>query len=348
MRLIVDRALLAVTVLTLGCSPPVPRGPTLPEGAAANPSAAHDLGIILSRGQTISHAFRLRNPSGRPAKVLGAEALSPCCSEIVGVPADLPAGGEAPLVVRFKPGFQSGPRSVSFRVWTDRAESPVDTFTFTLRANLVAEAEASTIEGRDLLLLSGRTGSQTLRVAFRRLGERGRPAPDSVEAAGSLRARLLGPPSERLLTDGVREVTRDVAVDITAGDRAGSQAGTLTFRWPDGRHWETTVRWTVAAHLSASPEALIVGRDDAVRTVIVRSQTELFRVTGVEGAGVRPSSVATARDGLAGSHVVRFAFDPDRIPASGPFDVTIRTDHPDQPEVAVSVLVASSEPGGDS
>src|SRR5690606_18249787 len=96
----------------------------------------HDLGVVLSRGQTIEHEFRLTNPADRPERILGAQALKPCCSEVAAVPTSIPAGGEARLAVRFKPGFQSGRKVVDFLVMTDRAEEPVRAFR--LRSELVA------------------------------------------------------------------------------------------------------------------------------------------------------------------------------------------------------------------
>jgi hypothetical protein len=79
-----------------------------------------------------------------------------------------------------------------------------------------------------------------------------------------------------------------------------------------------------------------------VKSVLIHSRTGPFRVIGVEGAGVPSDPSGSRLDEAATSHVVRLAFDRDRLPASGPFDVTIHTNHPEQPRVVVSVLMASS------
>jgi hypothetical protein len=260
-------------------------------------------------------------------------------------PEEIPAKGDALLVVRFHPGVQGGRKAVAFRVWTDRPEQPVRTLT--LRSELIPEATATAIEGRNQDLLMKNPGKQVLRIAIRRYGKEGRSAPSSVEGTIGLKARFLGEPTDRLLENGVRESTRDVLVDLPARDRPGSQAGLLTFRWPDGHRWEAPVQWTVTPHLRASPEALILGRGDisAPRSVLVRSQSDSFRVLGVEGGTAGPASPETPLDRPSRSHLVRLGFDPGKLPASGAFDVTIRTDHPAQPEVVVSVLIASTKPG---
>jgi hypothetical protein len=133
------------------------------QGRSAPELREHDLGIVLSRGQTIKHEFRLVNSTDRPVRVLDAQALMPCCSEVTAVPSSIPAHGEASLAVRFKPGFQSGRKSVGFLVRTDRAEEPASVYT--LRADLVSEVQVATIAGKGLSLLMGESGKQGLRVA---------------------------------------------------------------------------------------------------------------------------------------------------------------------------------------
>src|SRR5690606_24171493 len=97
----------------------------MPEASDGVPEQVHDLGIVLSRGQTIEYDFPPPNPTARAVRVLGAQALKPCCSEGVAVSGSIPARGEGRLSVRFKPGVQSGRKAVGFVVRTDRAEAPV-------------------------------------------------------------------------------------------------------------------------------------------------------------------------------------------------------------------------------
>ncbi len=302
----------------------------------------HDLGIVLTRGQTIEHVFRLLNPTDRPVKVLDAHALTPCCSEIAKVSRSIPAHGEGRLTVKFLPGYQSGGKSVGFAVKTDRADEPV--IVYSLRAQLIAEVQVATVEGGDLSLLMGDPGKQTLRVVARRLGGAGRGAPATV-VTGDAKARFVGETVEKVRADGVVETTRGVALDLPADRKSGSRTTTVTFGWADGRSWDHIAHWSVAAHLRAIPEALIVGADDdPVKSILIRSDTGPFRVIGIEGA--REVHEESPPEGAAKSRLVRLSFDDARRRAVGPFDVTIRTDHPQQPEVVVSVLMASPAKAG--
>ena len=337
-------ALLAGLFLT-GClaSPPPPVSPN-GDGARDESAGvqADDLGIVLTRGQTIRHEFVLRNPTAKPVRVLGAQALMPCCSRIVTVPATIPARGEARLAVDFQPEFQSGRKQVGFRVGTDREDEPV--LGFVLRAALVPEVQVRTVEGGGLSLLMGKSGKQVLRVVARRYKEEGLSARETIADAGTVKATFVGGPTEMVRPDGVVESWRDVAVEILPDREAGSRTEALVFGWADGRAWDHRLHWTVTPHLRAIPDGLIVGLDDAVKAVAIRSETAPFRILGIEGGGVASVGEGSNADRPSRSHLIRLDFHGDRPRPTGPFDVTIRTDHPEQPEVTVSVLM--SHPDG--
>lgn len=349
MRLIRCWGILIAYALLVSCAPPQPSltGHDKGEGAGEVPRYEHDLGIVLSHGQTIEHEFRLRNPTARPARILRAQASMPCCSEIVSIPDSIPAHGEARLSVCFKPGYKTGRRLLGFHIRTDRPDMPV--LVCALRVELVGEVLVATIDGQGLSRLMGESGRQILRIITHRYRDQGRGAPETVDPGGTAGARFLGEARERTLENEVIETVRDLIVDIPPRARVGLQTEVLTFGWPDGRRWEHPLHWTVTPHLSAVPEALIVrAGDDPRKSVMIHSRTSPFRVIGIQGADLdlKSGSPEPRLDQPAMSHVLRLTFDHDRSSASGPFDVTIRTDHPEQPEVVISILMARSERGG--
>ena len=243
----------------------------------------------------------------------------------------------------FRPGSRTGPGRVEFAVTTDDLAAPERRFA--LRAELLPDVEVDEIDGGGDLPL-GESGRRRFRVTCRRIGNVGRPAPSKLRAEAPLEARFVAPSSRHVGEGDLIEDVRDVEVTIPASDREGNHEGTLTLLW-DGEvePWRQPVRWRVAPHIRVSPPGLILatGVAEEERRVLVRSSDRPFRIVEVSGPALREPPELPEGSGLV--HVLRLIFDPSRIADGKAADVTITTDHPDQPTVLLSVVKVGANSG---
>lgn len=298
-----------------------------------------DFGRVLARGQTLQHDFVIKNRSPRPVRLAGVTSSRPCCSEIGPVPESIPPGGEVPLRLGLRPGYQYGRRGVTFTVGTDDPERPIRSFILT--ATLLPEIEVRG-EDVDAPLPVGAAGRRVIQIICRRQDGDGRDAPSWAKAAGPLNASFLGPASVATFPGGVVEATRVVEVSIPADSGVGQRRGELLLRWEDGREWRHTLTWRVTPRIIASPPGFVLesstGRKDL--RAILRSSDRAFRVLKVYGL-----PVAGSKYGQEPREVqqVDLTLDPGLARSAAAHDVWIETDHPDQPTIMLSVLVPPGE-----
>ena len=177
-----------------------------------------------------------------------------------------------------------------------------------------------------------------LTVISRSAGQLGRPAPDRIASSGPITAQFIGSTASETNTDGIDEFRRDIEVNLVAGDGTGLHRGEVRLFWPDGQDLAIPVAWEVIPPVQVSPSGLVLrsrGAGDEYQ-VVVRATDRPVRIVGVTGAllAAQPGPFdSTPRS----SQIVRFALDPT-LAAEGATDIVIRTDHPMQPEVVVSVL----------
>ena len=329
-------------IRSLGCAPGGSDG-AASAGAPDRPTSGRtdqiDLGTILSYGQTIEREFLIKNPTSRVWKIAGAQAAMPCCSEVVTFPHSVAAHGSGSLKVRFRPGYGSGGKTLDFQVLTDQPENPVITYRMTCR--MVAEVVIVPVVQEELRLLAGTGGATEFRVISRRAP--GSPAAvlENVRSPKPSKITFVGNPHETVREDGFVESERRVRVEVAPESSPGRRSDTFLLMGSDGRSREHILHWTVLPHLNATPDAFVVKADESVtKSLLIRSETTPFRVLDVRGA--RLEGEGSTMTVPAKTHVVRFRLEPDSRREGNLFDVTIRTDHPDQPEVIVSVLVTAS------
>lgn len=303
----------------------------------AESSRFHNFGSVLARGQTLHHEFTLTNPTDHPLHILGAEALTPCCSALGPVPEVVAAHGQAKLPVVFRPGYQSGRKWVQFLVRTDDPAEPIRNFA--LAASLISEIEPRVLAGSATTLPLGQSGRQTIRVICHRVGDEGRGAPVTVTATAPVTARFQGPPTVRIFPDGLVETTRDIEVALPPGKTTGSRQSEILIRWSDGLTLPDGIFWQVRPCIEAVPSGLVLkaseGRVD--RMILLACQDRPFRVLAIRGPALAdvPTPPAESRR----SHGIRVSLKADGDSEAGASDLVMTTDHPDQPIVRVSVLV---------
>ena len=338
-----------VMILAAGCSGSSPEpdlSPILNEPAEAtrgpvDPAAQEfDLGPVLARGQEIRHEFTLTNPTDRPVRLLRATAFTPCCSAVGPLPRSIPPGGTVKVPVVYRPGLQSGPRRVAFSVETDGLNRPAHWLALTARLFPEWAIIPSDENPRSFPLGSG--GKFTFRIVCRARGGEGLTLPTTIEAAEPLQ---LAPPGATRVTEqegGLDETDRTIEVLVPPGAAIGLNRGVLSFRWSDGRTSNHEVVWEVIPRLQAFPSVLVFKSTDVPTTASVRvvSDGRPFRILKVTGALLGDGLAIPA--GSSRRHGLLLPIEPSRTTGSAQGDdITITTDHPDQPVVTVGVSLFS-------
>ncbi|MGC8638373.1 MAG: DUF1573 domain-containing protein [Isosphaeraceae bacterium] len=312
-------------------------GDPIPGGGNVSSAQVHDLGVIFAQGQTLRHEFTLKNESKRPLRLIGAAALTPCCSSVGPLPGSIPPAGEVKVPVSFKPGYRSGLKAVLFTVETGEKERPVRTLA--LQARLVSAFEMQPLEGSTTSVALGQSGRQTFLLTARRKGNQGRSLPEKLSVSSPLEVAFRGKAATKSDADGLVEASREMIVTIPAEKQAGSRGGGVTFSWPDGQTETRPVSWEVRPRLRGSPSGLVLHRSakPVQQTVLVISDGRPFRVEKVSSPIL--SGKAELPRQCAVRQVLSLRLDASRAPASRAVDIAIKTDHPDQPSVSLSVLV---------
>jgi hypothetical protein len=297
----------------------------------------HDFGPILARGQTLRHEFSLRNPGDTPLRILGAEALTPCCSAVDKdkLPEAVPPGGEAKVPVVFRPGHQSGRKQVQFAVKTDDESNPVRLFS--LRASLLSQLEVELLPRSDTTLLLGQSGKQRLRVTCRRIGDGGLAAPESVKASPGLSASFTGDVQEQAHPDGLIETTRELEVSLPLANETGWKAADVILRWPSRMERGQRVSWQVKPCIEAFPAGIVLKESNEAHEQTIRliSNDRPFRVLEVDGAKIleekSPGSTALV-------HELLIEIDGAKYPDNRAKNLLFHTDHSQQPSVQLPLL----------
>ena len=211
-----------------------------------------------------------------------------------------------------------------------------------LTAELVGEWEMKWVSGSDAMLSANRPGQQRFQVVCRRLADQGRGAPAEVSAGSTLgQAEFVGATVTRRLGGEIEETTREGRVVLPGSPAPGNHHGELSLRWPDGRVATEPVLWNVVLPITVSPTGLVIDKADGQPvkfSVIIRSSDRPFRVLRATGPLATGSFVPPG--GESKTHRLDLAIAPEMVP--GVADLQIATDHPDQPEVTVSVLNLST------
>ena len=250
---------------------------------------------------------------------------------------------EAKLSVVFQPGFGGGPRSASFRVETDLPELPA--LMFSVRARLLSAWEIHVDRESSAIYPIGSSGRQSFQMIARRRGVEGRDSPVHIKASTPLEITRIGPIVSRIRDDGVGEQTRGLEIRIPASTQCGVRRSSLLFEWGDGEKESFPVTWEVRPRLAVSPSGLVLARGDPTReySFVVQSDGRPFRILRAMSplivGPVDPSPSPRT------SHSLRLRLDPSRAQTASANDVAILTDHADQAEAILTVLVLGGSKG---
>lgn len=318
---------------------PPPDDATRESAPAAERLHDHDFGSVLAQGQLLRHEFNLANPTRHPIRVLKASSSAPCCSSIDPLPRLIAPHSTVPVKIALRTENKSGLLRVAFGVETDDAAAPLRRFTASVL--LIPEWEIQTEREPVRSLGIGQGGRQECRVVCRRNGKAGWGVPVDVKVSGPVKAALGGSIEESIGPAGITEASREVEVELLASSQPGFQQGEVLFQWPDGRTQSHVVTWEVRPRIKASPSGLVLrrSRDPLDVSITVASEDRPIRIIKVDGPLFRPHiPAAEARQ----RHALHLVVDGSKTGPEGISDIKVTTDHPDQPEVSIAVLLVDS------
>ncbi len=154
--------------------------------------------------------------------------------------------------------------------------------------------------------------------------------------------RILDSAGPVRIAGKIQEIASQIEVRATGDAVFGTHRAELTVHYGRGVPQGVPILWQVDPDITVQPRTLVLKKDEPSRsaTIVLRSDARAFRVLSVEPA----TDLASARfDTAAGQvHPVSVLIERSRA-RSRDFTLTIRTDHPDQPEIKVPVLFLSAE-----
>ena len=304
----------------------------------------HDFGYVLCNQSDLTHQFRLANGGDRPIRIVKLSSSKPCCTKIGPVPQFIPAMGEAILQLSLRTANQSGQRSASFTLTTDDPERPLQHFS--LVATLLPEVEVREDARSPNRIAIGSYERVRNTVVCRRQGAFGKIAPSFIDGFDSISARFLSEPIESKVGNGLIETILPVEITIPRQTDLGFHRGIYRLNWADHHKVTQVITWEVQSVISVTPTCLLIAQDQNVqyKTIILRSTTRPFSVTEVTGARLTESTNRTRNEARL-THRLDLTIDPTDVRSSEILDVRITTDHPEQPQVIVSILPLHAQEG---
>jgi hypothetical protein len=160
---------------------------------------------------------------------------------------------------------------------------------------------------------------------------------------------FLGPGRGRVLSNGTSEFTRDVEIVASAQRNPGRQSAEVEINFEDKVPLRRVVSWDVIAPLRAVPPGIVIANNDGngqfTKSIVLESDERPFRITGIKNPFAANSSWTPSAQSLRSQHI-ELNFDPVRPQGQRAESIRITTDHPDQPEIVVSVIVLANTSGG--
>jgi len=307
---------------------------------------SHDLGPILTHGQTLHHEFAIDNPTGEAIRILRVSALTPCCSAVEDHPRTIAPHGKVEIPVVFRPGLQTGKKSVAFAVETDGALGR-GVATLRLTASLFSEWEVIPSAANPKSFPLGKGGTLGFDAICRRSARVGLPPPDSIELAGPATLVSFDPAIEESQADGFIVARRHLEVRVPADSPVGMNHGSARYLWAGGESRESILPWEVKPRLQASPSAVVLKRGEppVESRFLIASDDRPFRVVEVTGPLLEgPPAVSTTANRTQTLGLRIATARAGRDDETG--EIIVRTDHPDQPTVTLRVLILDDGASG--
>jgi len=213
-----------------------------------------------------------------------------------------------------------------------------------LRAHPFSEWEISPVGDQVGSIPLGRPSTENWRIVCRMKGPEGLLAPEAVDAREPIKARFVGPAIEQTEPGGVVETFREVEVALPATREIGSHQAELVFRWPGGAKRTHPFRWRVAPLVRLTPPSVVIDSPAKPTDCVVELSADdrAFRIKRVYGSMLSEPVVLPPNSSRM--HRLTLRVDPGRATKDHVSNIKIDIDHPDQPQLTLSVLCLESPP----
>ena len=314
--------------------------------AGADSSRRFHFGSVVGRTNLkLPHDYTITNRSDRPFKILRSINAKPCCGEVEPIAPKILAPGESiTLKVTVRIGETLGLLRHRALVETDLPTDSVLEFWTT--ADVLPRVRVEEVAGDLHPLFPGQSARRRFTAIAYGTATDAPPELDDSTVRATSGVIWEDAARERRLDNQILERTRHFAVELKAGGKPGSRIEDISV--VDGKNilWRQQLAWEVASSLKATPPGIILSQPSGVteEKVVIRSvDRRPFSLLGIESN--LPGVSARAGDGGAQAvHVVRVKIEPSPGNAGHAGRVMIKTDHPNQPVVIVSVFVSSVRP----
>lgn len=306
----------------------------------------YDFGLLLAGSETkLVHTYKLTNISFKGVRILGVENRKPCCGEVATVePQTLEHGQALEVPVTLKLGVGSGEVLRHAVLQVDGNDNSISLIT---RATSQSRIAMIAVQPEIDLLNLGETRSVEYFVYS--YGTQSIPCLnlDDMEIRSELPTKWVDK-VERLGTSGrhIFEHRRRLAVTLPAASEPGRRSYMLFIQDHAGLIvGRQQIVWTVLNQLETTPTGLIFAANSAIgdhKQVVLRSRDdEPFKILGTESS---LTNISIETDQLQKTtHRIKVANFNDTSLNAKIGELKIRTNHPKQPNVTISVYVTGRD-----
>jgi hypothetical protein len=302
----------------------------------------HDFGLVIGSAELkLSHSFNLTNTTGRSVRLLRAVNHKPCCGDVRFQPTTLSPGQEAKLEVTIRIGESTEPFSHLTVLETDHPSFPRREFYVFARPHPHFRLDPD--DNNKALAVTPKSSIVASFIAFA-YGTQSQPPISLGEAtvASDSKATWCGPSRDRVMENGLIERSRPISLSLRGDGDPGDRISTINVTHGSETLGASNFRWEVVPGIKASPSTLLLthGSDSRRRIIWLRSQDgRPFQVVDVSSSvpGIR-GTITEKGAKLVHNLGVTIGLEPGNSTRWG--QLTIKTSHPSQPIVKMTVFIA--------
>jgi hypothetical protein len=284
----------------------------------------------------------LANPLDRPLRILGSEALTPCCSSLGNVPPSILAHSTGRIPAILKIGRESKSLSLDFVIKTDAPEHP--TYRFNVHALLLGEIDIIPDARSSRVVHTNEPFEAIIRIVTRHSGTNGLRWPDRIGGGERTIVTTNPPVHSKRTAGGIMEQAGEVVVRASAIPQAGDFCAFLKLGWVSGEERTFAERFHVRPWIKAAPSALVIDSLEPTRhRVVLTCPDRAVRVLGIDSPVVECATVFPTPSAHSVSIDLRVLAHQSQLGSL--YELHIRTDHPMHPVVKVNLIFPPSHAG---
>jgi hypothetical protein len=296
--------------------------------------------VLTSPGRTLTHSYRLANSTGDPITITTVENLKPCCGTIELERSTVLPGAVTAARVRISLGDGTKPDvDHAAVIQTD----PAGFGPILLRTQARVLPRIQVLEEPSAFTDHAVPSTAAPRVCTFRVvahGTAGEPGIDlkTTSVASSLVVGWTGPVREERNSEGIQTRSRIFSITLDPRDRPpGPQVDTITLTSAGQAVLEHGIHWEVVTAITAAPGLIVLGPSRPTCRVLLQARDhQAFRLTGLpEIPGVRFEAEGQT---AARRQVLLAIWDGASDLGTGKQQLTIETDHPQQPRVPLALV----------